>query len=118
MAILAACKNKAVKNALPYLSNPESKIPGEKKWFYSSCNNCSSNCPIQVKTFDNRPIKIEGNANHKRTSGGVCAIGHVSLFELYNINRLKGPAKKSTKTITSCPGSDMPLCRRPSEFIY
>jgi molybdopterin-containing oxidoreductase family iron-sulfur binding subunit len=44
-----------------------------------------------VKTRDGRPIKVEGNALHPVSHGGVCAIGQASVLTLYDAERAQGP---------------------------
>ncbi|HHG86019.1 MAG TPA: molybdopterin oxidoreductase, partial [Bacteroidetes bacterium] len=66
---LTACVEKPVRKAVPYVNKPESVTPGKASWYASTCNGCSSNCGIVVKSREGRPIKIEGNELHSLTKG-------------------------------------------------
>ncbi|MBX7206382.1 MAG: TAT-variant-translocated molybdopterin oxidoreductase [Bacteroidia bacterium] len=86
---LAACNNAPIKNAIPYVVKPEEITPGIPNYYASSCGACSAGCSILVKTREGRPVKIEGNEDSPVFKGGVCASGHASLLNLYDIERLK-----------------------------
>lgn len=90
---LAACNKTPVKNAIPYVVKPENITPGVPNWYATSCNACSANCSILVKTREGRPVKIEGNPESPVFKGGVCASGHASLLGLYDNDRLRNPKK-------------------------
>lgn len=89
-ATLAGC-SAPVQKAIPFVNQPVEMTPGVSNWYASTCAGCTANCGILVKVRDGRPIKIEGNPQHPLTAGGVCAVGHASLFELYNGERVRGP---------------------------
>jgi molybdopterin-containing oxidoreductase family iron-sulfur binding subunit len=72
---LAACNKTPVKNAIPYIVKPENITPGIPNWYASTCNACSANCSILVKTREGRPVKIEGNSDSPIFKGGACATG-------------------------------------------
>jgi len=63
-------------------------LPGETAWLPSVCRQCSAGCGIQVRVVDGDAKKIEGLDAHPVNRGGVCALGHSVLQELYNPDRL------------------------------
>ncbi|MDH3228016.1 MAG: molybdopterin-dependent oxidoreductase, partial [Thermoleophilia bacterium] len=65
-----------------------SELPGETAWRAGVCRQCSAGCGIQVRVVDGDAKKIEGLETHPVSRGGVCAIGHSLLQELYNPDRL------------------------------
>jgi molybdopterin-containing oxidoreductase family iron-sulfur binding subunit len=93
---LAACNKTPVKNAIPYIVKPENVTPGIPNWYATTCNACSANCSILVKTREGRPVKIEGNPESPVFKGGVCAIGHAGLLGLYDNDRLRNPRKNGS----------------------
>ena len=97
-ALAAACNKAPVKNAIPYAFKPEEITPGVANYYASTCNACTAGCGILVKTREGRPVKVEGNPEHKISKGGVCAIGHADLLNLYDNARLDGPMKGGNKT--------------------
>ncbi len=63
-------------------------LPGESVWHMGVCRQCSAGCGIQVRVVDGDAKKIEGLEAHPVSRGGVCAIGHSLLQELYNPDRI------------------------------
>lgn len=95
---LAACNKAPVKNVIPYVVKPENVSPGIPNWYASTCNACSANCSILVKTREGRPIKIEGNDGSPVFKGGTCGTGHASLLGLYDNERLRKPMAKGAES--------------------
>jgi anaerobic selenocysteine-containing dehydrogenase len=65
-----------------------SELPGQTTWRPGVCRQCSAGCGIQVRVVDGDAKKIEGLEAHPVNRGGVCALGHSLLQELYNPDRL------------------------------
>ena len=63
-------------------------LPGETVWQAGVCRQCAAACGIQVRIVDGDAKKIEGLETHPVNRGGVCALGHSVLQELYNPDRL------------------------------
>ena len=88
----AGCARKPVEKILPYVKAPEELTPGNAIYFASTCSECPAACGILVKTREGRPIKIEGNKSHPMSRGGLCARGQASVLNLYDPDRMRGPA--------------------------
>ncbi len=88
---LAACET-PVKKAIPYLNKPEGEFPTIANWYASTYAEGGDYASVLVKTREGRPIKLEPNTL-SRVSSGVSARVHGSLLSLYDIEKLKGPAK-------------------------
>jgi anaerobic selenocysteine-containing dehydrogenase len=63
-------------------------LPGQSIWQLGVCRQCGAGCGIQVRVVDGDAKKIEGNEAHPVNKGGVCALGHSVLQELYNPDRI------------------------------
>jgi anaerobic selenocysteine-containing dehydrogenase len=63
-------------------------LPGESVWRLGVCRQCGAGCGIQVRMVDGDAKKIEGNEAHPVNRGGVCALGHSLLQEVYNPDRI------------------------------
>ncbi len=94
----AGCKRMPVKKAIPYLNQPEGRIAGRAIHYASVCDGCEAGCGILVRNRDGRPIKLEGNAEHPVTQGGLCAIGQASILGLYDSHRYQGPKAGDSST--------------------
>lgn len=79
---------------IPYNVKPEEVNPGKPDYYASTCNGCSQNCGILIKTREGRPIKIDGNPDHPINKGKVCAKGEASILNLYDPSRLQFPLVK------------------------
>ena len=95
---LAACET-PVKKAVSYINKPEGEYPTMANWYASTYSEGGDYASILVKTREGRPIKIEGN-NLSKASYGVSARIHASLLGLYDIEKLKGPAKGQDTKVT------------------
>ena len=101
----AGCARRPVEKVIPYVKAPEELVPGNALWYASTCGECPAACGVLVKTREGRPIKMEGNREHPISRGGLCARGQASVLNLYDPDRLKGPAavdraSGAAKTIT------------------
>jgi MoCo/4Fe-4S cofactor protein with predicted Tat translocation signal len=94
---LAACEA-PVRKSIPYVNKPMDTDPSIPDYFASTYTNGGEYCSILVKTREGRPIKIEGNALSKVTTGGTNAQVEASVLSLYDNARLRGP-KSGTKRI-------------------
>jgi molybdopterin-containing oxidoreductase family iron-sulfur binding subunit len=89
-AALAGC-GKAAEKALPYLNQPDDRIPGELQEFSGVCAACEAGCGLIARTREGRPLKLEGNPGHPLNRGGLCGLGQASLLGLYDERRPQGP---------------------------
>jgi len=68
-ATVAAGCDIPVKKALPYVTKPDSIIPGVATYYATTFVEGGDCEPILVKTREGRPIKIEGNASIGKSGG-------------------------------------------------
>lgn len=76
---------------VPYTKQPAELTPGVANWYASVCGGCNAACGTLVKVRDGRPIKLEGNPDHPLSKGGLCAVAHAMVFDLYSSERLRHP---------------------------
>jgi MoCo/4Fe-4S cofactor protein with predicted Tat translocation signal len=75
---------------LPMTRRPEGLIPGEPRYFATSMDIGGFATGLLAKSYDGRPVKLEGNPNHP-DSRGACNVFHqASVLELYDPDRAKG----------------------------
>jgi MoCo/4Fe-4S cofactor protein with predicted Tat translocation signal len=92
-ATLAAGCDIPVKRAIPYVSKPDTIVPGVATYYASSFVQGGDYTPVLVKTREGRPIKIEGNSLSSITKGGTNARAQASVLSLYDNNRIPAPAR-------------------------
>ncbi|NJC25178.1 TAT-variant-translocated molybdopterin oxidoreductase [Neolewinella antarctica] len=89
-ATIASC-DIPVRKAIPYVTKPDTIVPGVATYFASTFAQSGDYVPILVKTREGRPIKIEGNGMSKLTQGGTTARVQASILGLYDTSRFDGP---------------------------
>lgn len=94
--IAAACET-PVRKAIPYVTKPDSIVPGVAVYYASTVLRGGDWVPVLVKTREGRPIKIEGNTGSKTTGGGTSARSQASVLDLYDVYRLRHPGKVTEK---------------------
>lgn len=76
-------------------TNSKSKKSESGKWVSSSCQGCTSWCPVQVYVENGRVIKVRGNPNSKANRGNICPRPHLAIQQLYDPDRVKVPMKRT-----------------------
>jgi anaerobic selenocysteine-containing dehydrogenase len=67
--------------------------PGE--WVSSTCQGCTTWCPVQVKVVEGRAVKLRGNPHAKANHGKICPRPHLALQQVYDPDRIKVPMKRT-----------------------
>jgi anaerobic selenocysteine-containing dehydrogenase len=65
------------------------------KWIASTCQGCTTWCPVEIFVQNGRAVKVKGNQYSKQNDGYVCPRGHMGLQELYDPDRVKVPMKRT-----------------------
>jgi len=94
---LAGCYKKHPDTIVPYAHQPEGRTLGQAVYFSSTVRDAGRAIPVMVKTYDGRPIKIEGNPDHPLTRGTADVRTQASLLNLYDPDRLQDGPKKRTE---------------------
>ncbi|MBY5959022.1 4Fe-4S dicluster domain-containing protein [Membranicola marinus] len=92
-AIAASCET-PIRKAIPYVTKPDSIVPGVATYYASSFYSGGQFCPVLVKTREGRPIKIEGNGLSPFAGGGTSARVQASVLDLYDQSRYRKPSVK------------------------
>jgi anaerobic selenocysteine-containing dehydrogenase len=94
VSLLEACGGEREQFLIQIATRPGAR-QGESLWLPSVCTQCAAGCGIRVRVVDGDAKKIEGNPDHPVNLGGVCALGHSSLQELYNPDRIIVPQRRT-----------------------
>lgn len=65
------------------------------KWMPSTCQGCTTWCPIEVYVINGRAVKVRGNQKSKVNPGYVCPRGHFIPSQNYDPDRIKVPMKRT-----------------------
>jgi len=86
MAGLVACR-RPVEYIMPFSDRPEELIPGIALNYATAMNFRGVARPLLAKSYDGRPIKLEGNSDHPNASGSSGVFDQASLLQLYDPDR-------------------------------
>jgi molybdopterin-containing oxidoreductase family iron-sulfur binding subunit len=73
----------------PFGQQPADYIYGEPQYFATAMPTRTGAIPLVVKSYEGRPIKIEGNASFPGSNGGTDRYAQVSILDLYDPDRAK-----------------------------
>jgi MoCo/4Fe-4S cofactor protein with predicted Tat translocation signal len=87
LAGLGACANKPTEPILPYVQAPEDHIAGTSVEYATAFTLSGLGIGILAKSFEGRPIKLEGNPQHPANLGGTHPFAQASILNLYDPER-------------------------------
>lgn len=65
------------------------------KWVASTCQGCTSWCPVQLRVLNNHVVGVRGNPHSKANHGKICPRPHLALQQIYDPDRIKVPMKRT-----------------------
>lgn len=86
-------KMNALQPAAGTAAHEMGEVPGE--WVASTCQGCTTWCPIEIFVQNGRAVKVRGNQYSLANSGYCCPRGHLLLQQLYDPDRIKVPMKRT-----------------------
>lgn len=84
---LTSCGRPTREKIVPYVTQPESELPGQPSFYATSVSFRGHARGVLVKTDSGRPIKIEGNPDHPSSFGATDAAGQAEILNLYDPDR-------------------------------
>ncbi|HUC85916.1 MAG TPA: TAT-variant-translocated molybdopterin oxidoreductase [Candidatus Acidoferrales bacterium] len=73
----------------PYGKQPENFVYGEPQYFATAMPTRIGAIPLVVKSYEGRPIKVEGNALFPGGNGGTDRYAQASILDLYDPDRAR-----------------------------
>jgi len=107
---LTGCHRWPKEEIVPFAVRPEGSIPGEPEYFASIYELSGVAQPVLVKSYDGRPIKVEGNETHPTCHGASTKYAQASLLNLYD------PARARTVTMQGKNLGDAPQAGSWKDF--
>ncbi len=105
VALASACRFEEDK-LLPFTQQPEGVLPGVPRYFMTAMDSKGGGVGLKVKSFDGRPIKVDGNPSHPDSLGASTPQHQASLLELYDPDRSVGFAKLAGGEATAISETD------------
>ena len=95
MSLLATTGGGPLFSRFALAAPPEGNPTTLGKWVASTCQGCTTWCPVEVFIQDGRAVKVRGNQNSKTNPGTVCPKGHMIPKLIYDPDRIKVPMKRT-----------------------
>lgn len=87
LAGLTGCRFLPNRRAVPYVRPPEEQVPGVPLDYASAIVLSGIASGVLVRSYEGRPIKIEGNPTHPASLGASDALTQAALLDMYDPDR-------------------------------
>src|SRR5262245_1214076 len=87
LAGLTGCVKQPTEKIYPYVKPPEELVPGVPLFYATAQRHGGYARGVLVKSYEGRPIKIEGNELHPASLGGTDVFMQGSLLNMYDPDR-------------------------------
>jgi Fe-S-cluster-containing dehydrogenase component/anaerobic selenocysteine-containing dehydrogenase len=86
-AVVSGCSKPHPDTLVPYAQQPDGVTIGNGVWYSTVVRVNGQARPIMAKTYDGRPIKLDGNPDHPLVRGRSDAATQAALLDLYDPDR-------------------------------
>src|SRR5688500_8536070 len=87
LAGLSGCVIQPPEQIVPPVTNPEGGLPGKANFFATAMSLGGVATGLLAKSFEGRPVKIDGNPEHPGSRGATDILAQASLLGLYDPDR-------------------------------
>lgn len=94
------CRRWPVEEVRPHGARPEGFTPGIPEHYATAIELDGVSTGLLAKSYDGRPIKIEGNSDHPFSLGAASALAQASVLELYDPDRSRNILQRDSETET------------------
>lgn len=84
---LTGCVIQPLEKIVPYVRYSDGLLPGVPNYYATSMSLGGISTGLLAKSFDGRPIKIEGNPDHPGSLGSTDVLAQASLLNMYDPDR-------------------------------
>src|SRR5215470_12390396 len=89
LAGLSGCVIQPPERIVPYVKANEDQLPGKPLYFATAMTLGGIATGLLVKSYEGRPVKIEGNPDHPGSLGATDVLAQASLLGMYDPDRSK-----------------------------
>jgi len=89
VAVMGAGCRRPEEKLVPYGQQPENYTFGEAQYFATAMPTRLGAVPLVAKSYEGRPIKLEGNALFPNGNGGTDRYAQASILDLYDVDRAR-----------------------------
>ena len=87
LAGLSGCVIQPPEKIVPYVRPEEDLLPGKPMFFATAMSLGGVATGLLAKSFDGRPVKLEGNPEHPGSLGATDSFAQASLLDMYDPDR-------------------------------
>lgn len=87
LAGLSGCVIQPAEKIVPYVRPEQDMLPGKPLFFATAMSVGGVATGLLAKSFDGRPIKVEGNPDHPGSLGATDVLAQASLMDMYDPDR-------------------------------
>src|SRR6185503_19211312 len=87
LAGLSGCVIQPPEKIVPYVTQPDNLLPGRPQFYATSYTVGGVAMGLLGKSYDGRPVKIEGNPQHPGSLGATDVKAQASLLDMYDPDR-------------------------------
>ena len=89
LGVMGAGCRRPVEKLEPFGQQPEGYVYGEPEYYATAMPTRTGAVPLVAKSYEGRPIKVEGNAKFPGSNGGTDRYAQASILNLYDPDRAK-----------------------------
>ena len=93
--LLATAAGGPLLNYFAAVATAQGKEALSGKWVASTCQGCTTWCPVQIRVVNGRAVSVRGNPHSKANHGVICPRPHLALQQVYDPDRIKVPMKRT-----------------------
>jgi molybdopterin-containing oxidoreductase family iron-sulfur binding subunit len=87
LAGLSGCVIQPNEQIVPYVKNPDGMLPGKPNFFATAMSLGGVAVGLLAKSYEGRPIKVEGNPDHPGSQGATDVLAQASILGMYDPDR-------------------------------
>ncbi len=95
---LTGCVIQPPEKIVPYVRPNEDMLPGKPLYFATAMTMAGIATGLLVKSYEGRPVKIEGNPEHPGSLGATDAFSQAALLDLYDPDRSQQVMERGNPT--------------------
>jgi molybdopterin-containing oxidoreductase family iron-sulfur binding subunit len=89
LGVMGAGCRRPVEKLEPFGQQPGNYVYGEPEYYATAMPTRTGAVPLVAKSYEGRPIKLEGNAKFPGSNGGTDRYAQASILDLYDPDRAK-----------------------------
>ncbi|MBB6051070.1 TAT-variant-translocated molybdopterin oxidoreductase [Armatimonas rosea] len=94
LAGLSGCRIMPHVKSVPYVRAPEQQVPGQSVYYATTLESRGLGIGVLVRSYEGRPVKIEGNPEHPSSLGATDAWTQSELLSLYDPERAQSVVER------------------------